>query len=120
MLAAEPSLATLYSTKSGSKRIFAMADVNAPPGAHDIYEEEELHAALTKLVAANTHVKRWLFKVGVMLRLPLRGCCAGIDCASCFVSALCRLMTSSEDVATHTLTLAASRLCRRCGDSGSR
>lgn len=63
MLAAEPSLATLYSTKSGSKRIFAMADVNAPPGAHDIYEEAELHAALTKLVAANTHVKRWIFKV---------------------------------------------------------
>lgn len=49
-----------------------MADVNAPPGAHDIYEEEELHAALTKLVAANTHVKRWIFKVR---RRTLRTAC---------------------------------------------
>ena len=88
MLAAEPSLATLYSTKSGSKRIFAMADVNAPPGAHDIYEEEELHAALTKLVAANTHVKRWLFKVGIVWRHW-----AWATCGVCRCSVAVRVLT---------------------------
>ena len=34
-----PALASLYSSKSGSKRVLTLADVNVPPGAHDVYDE---------------------------------------------------------------------------------
>ena len=33
------------------------------PGAHDLYEEEEIHSALAKLIAAYIDVPRWIFKI---------------------------------------------------------
>jgi len=63
LLAPEPSVANLYATKSGSKRLFALADMNTPPGAHDLYEEEEIYSALAKLIAAYIDVPRWIFKI---------------------------------------------------------
>eukprot|EP00945_MAST-04E_sp_MAST-4E-sp1_P006243 g6243.t1 len=63
ILGPEPSVASLYATKSGSKRLFALADMNTPPGAHDLYEEEEIHSALAKLIAAYIDVPRWIFKI---------------------------------------------------------
>ena len=53
MLAADPELAQVITTKSGSKRIFTAADVNVPPGAHDIYEAEDAIRTLSKLIATN-------------------------------------------------------------------
>lgn len=63
LLSAPPDVASLYSTKSGAKRIFSAADVNIPVGAHDVYDQDELLSALVKLVATNLDVARWLVRV---------------------------------------------------------
>ena len=65
LLSAEPSLAVLLQTQSGMKRVFAAADVSAPIGAHDVYDEEDLMIALTKLIAGHLDVQRWHIKVDV-------------------------------------------------------
>jgi hypothetical protein len=63
LLSAEPRVAAIYSTKSGSKRIFQAAHVNVPPGAHDLYDEDELVGSLAHLIAHNLDVPKWIFKV---------------------------------------------------------
>ncbi|NXA62201.1 IQCH protein, partial [Mohoua ochrocephala] len=63
LLGSEPAVAQLYSTKSGSKRIFASAGVQTPPGQWDIHSREQLFRALSQLVLDNMEVQRWLFKV---------------------------------------------------------
>ncbi|NXR96527.1 IQCH protein, partial [Hypocryptadius cinnamomeus] len=63
LLGSEPAVAQLYSTKSGSKRIFASAGVPTPPGEWDIHSREQLLRALSQLVLDNPEVRRWLFKV---------------------------------------------------------
>lgn len=63
LLSADPSVALLLQTQSGMKRVFAAADVSAPIGAHDVYDEEDLMVALTKLIACNLEVRRWYIKL---------------------------------------------------------
>lgn len=63
LLAPEPDVAALYSTKSGAKQVFVEAEVNVPVGAYDIFEETEIYSTLAKLVAANLDVDRWLLKI---------------------------------------------------------
>ncbi|EKX36818.1 hypothetical protein GUITHDRAFT_116984 [Guillardia theta CCMP2712] len=62
LLSPEPQVATVYSSKSGSRRIFSIAEVNSPPGAYDLYSTEETLHALARLIFERLDVQRWLFK----------------------------------------------------------
>ncbi|KAM8892409.1 IQ motif-containing protein H isoform 2-T2 [Spinachia spinachia] len=63
ILASEPAIAQLHSTKSGGRSIFLGAEVDVSPGRGDIYTLNQLHETLAGLMAQNIDVHRWLFKM---------------------------------------------------------
>eukprot|EP00742_Colponemidia_sp_Colp-10_P007009 GILJ01007522.1.p1 GENE.GILJ01007522.1~~GILJ01007522.1.p1 ORF type:complete len:1129 (-),score=134.43 GILJ01007522.1:199-3585(-) len=63
ILGSLPEITNLYSSKSGAKRIFALADVSVPTGAYDIYDKDEFVLTLARLIATNIDTERWLFKI---------------------------------------------------------
>lgn len=49
ILASEPAIVQLYSTKSGGRKIFAGADLDVPPGQGDIYSLNQVRDQPQKL-----------------------------------------------------------------------
>lgn len=62
-LGPEPSAAETLSSRSYIKRAFMDASVNIPLGAHDIHSFEDLIISLTRLVACNLDILRWVIKL---------------------------------------------------------
>lgn len=63
ILCGQPSKQHLYSTKSGAKKIFQLADVPSPICQVDIYDETEFVHSLAQLIAKNLYVSTWIFKI---------------------------------------------------------
>mmetsp|Transcript_3280 Transcript_3280/g.8250 ORF Transcript_3280/g.8250 Transcript_3280/m.8250 type:complete len:443 (+) Transcript_3280:157-1485(+) len=63
LFAPEPQIAAVYGSKSGSKRVFSLAEVNTPPGAYDLYSEHETLHSLARLIFERLDVAVWLLKI---------------------------------------------------------
>mmetsp|Transcript_30 Transcript_30/g.78 ORF Transcript_30/g.78 Transcript_30/m.78 type:complete len:1089 (+) Transcript_30:71-3337(+) len=63
MLAPDPMVAAVYGSKSGAKRVFAAAEVNAPPSAFDLYDMDEVAASLSSLIFQHIDITKWLIKI---------------------------------------------------------
>lgn len=59
----EPEVCHLYSTKSGSRRIFNAAGIDLPPGDYDIYNIQQLVESLAGLITNNPFVEKWIIKL---------------------------------------------------------
>jgi hypothetical protein len=63
LLGPDPVMAETISSRSFLKTFFMESSVNIPIGAHDIYSVEDLMVALTRLIASNLSVVRWVIRL---------------------------------------------------------
>lgn len=63
IMCGEPDKASVYSTKSGAKRIFQQCDIPIPVSAYDIYDRVDFESSLARLIANNLDVNIWIFKI---------------------------------------------------------
>lgn len=62
-LGPDPTVAETISSRSFLKSFFMESSVNIPIGAHDIFTVEDLMVALTRLIASNLSVIRWIIRL---------------------------------------------------------
>lgn len=62
-LGPEPSIAETISSRSYLKALFMEANINIPIGAHDIYSMEDLIVAMSRLIASNLNIMRWVIRL---------------------------------------------------------
>jgi hypothetical protein len=58
-----PSVSEVIRSRSYGKKIFTAACVNIPVGAHDIFSTDDFLVALTRLIACNLHVRKWILRL---------------------------------------------------------
>jgi hypothetical protein len=63
VLSSEPVVSESVRSRSYSKKVFMESQVNIPIGAHDIFSLEDLYIALSRLIASNLDVNRWLVRL---------------------------------------------------------
>lgn len=63
IMCGDPQTTTIYSTKSGARRIFHLAEVPTPISAYDIYTKLGMLNSLAKLILNNLFVSTWIFKI---------------------------------------------------------
>lgn len=63
MLATDPTKMLIFTSKSGSQRIFTIAEVNTPIGIYNLSDVDEVVSDLCKLILKYLEVDRWIFKV---------------------------------------------------------
>jgi hypothetical protein len=63
MLSPEPTIAESLTSRSMSKKLFIAATMNIPVGAHDLHTHDDLLVAITRLIACNLDVKKWVIRL---------------------------------------------------------
>ena len=63
VLSSEPVVSESVKSRSYAKKIFMECSVNIPIGAHDIFTPEDLFIALSRLIASNLDINRWLIRL---------------------------------------------------------
>lgn len=63
LLSGEPSVCESICSRSFLKKLFTDVSVSIPIGAHDIFSVDDLLVALSRLVASNISIKRWLIRL---------------------------------------------------------
>lgn len=63
ILAPDASVSEMLSTPSFSKKIFVDCGVSFAMGAHDIASQDDFMLALSRLIASNLDVNRWIFRL---------------------------------------------------------
>mmetsp|Transcript_17270 Transcript_17270/g.28993 ORF Transcript_17270/g.28993 Transcript_17270/m.28993 type:complete len:899 (+) Transcript_17270:37-2733(+) len=63
VLAPESHVAETVSSRSFMKSVFMESQVNIPLGSHDIFTQDDLFVALSRLISSNVGVNRWLIRL---------------------------------------------------------
>jgi hypothetical protein len=63
MLSPEPTIAETLSSRSMAKKAFIEATMNIPVGAHDLHTHDDILVAITRLIACNLDVKKWVLRL---------------------------------------------------------
>jgi hypothetical protein len=67
ILAPDPAVANIITSRSFIKNIFLEACLSTPTGARDIYSSSDFYVTLSSLITSNIEVQRWVFKLNVAL-----------------------------------------------------